>query len=206
MNYCYAYCSDRRMAEKATTLQLLDAPPPDGCKMDNIGGRVRLTVSTRWYAITLATLLFSPWVCIGTIAIWLWILGLTPAWAPQPASPMPLASAIVLYLLVVPFTILAFRALLWTAMSVAGRVEVTFAADQIIVWSGIGSLGRVRRIDFDNPEQIKFKQHSDDGRDSVVALEVHRGGSSTRLVSGVPQDRILWLGAVLKELSSTGSR
>lgn len=142
------------------------------------------------------------WVCIGVIGMWLWILGLTPAWAPQPASPMPLATKIVVYVLVVLSTILAARMLVWVAMSLAGRVEVTVGKNHLIIRSGIGPIGRTRYVDLFKPEQVQLEERIKDGIESVVGVEVRRGESRTKIISSVPEERLRWLVAVLRDLSS----
>lgn len=185
--------------------------PPRGCTITDMVDKMRVRVSTRSVGGAAGLLFFclfwngivSVFVLLAISGLYSNLVGPVPDSFPGPdmgEDPMGLGMSIFLCIFLIPFVTvgaIVFGALL---LSLIGRVDIDIAPDKASVRTAIGPLGWTRRFD---PRQAKkvmigrSKIETNGEHKPLIEIQADR---TVRFGSGLSEQKLEWLQAVLKSL------
>lgn len=203
-------------AEERKAAVLARGDPPRGCGLHDWGDRVSLRVSARSASSALGLLFFCAF-WNGIVSIFLVVLfssilahlGIAlPAWFPSPmgsgpgqSANMPLGMTVFMGLFLTPFVAIGLAMFGAFVVAVAGRVEVRLRGPDGVVFTGVGPLGWKRKFNADAVEAIRFIDSDvevNNRKQRAIAIETPT--KTLKFGSGLPDQRRLWLGGVLKTM------
>ncbi|MFI4881210.1 MAG: hypothetical protein ACIAQU_01350 [Phycisphaerales bacterium JB064] len=209
--------SKKDAAEERKAAALAQGDPPAGCGLHDYGDRVVLRASARSMS-SAAGLLFFCAFWNGIVSIFLVVLfssimahmGVTlPAWFPSPmqssgqgsSSNMPLGMTVFMGLFLTPFVLIGLAMFGALLVSVAGKVEVRLHGPDGVVFTGVGPFGWKRKFDADAVEAVRLTESDvevNNRKQRAIAIETAK--KTIKFGSGMPDQRRLWLGGVLKTM------
>lgn len=200
-------------AEERKAAALAVGDPPGGCRLMDYGDRVTLRVSARSIPSALGLLFFCGF-WNGIVSIFLVVLfssimahmGVTlPAWFPSPmqgsSSNMPLGMTIFMALFLTPFVVIGAAMFGAFLVALAGKVEVRLRGPEGAIFTGIGPIGWKRKFNADAVEAVRFTESDvevNNRKQRAIAIETEQ--KTIKFGSGMPDQRRLWLGGVLKTM------
>lgn len=209
---CRACAVIVRLTDIAENLELSHVDtntPPKGCAVADIGHEQIVTASTRsvggFFGCLFACLFWNGIVSVFVlvnIASTLKHLGLAlPAWFPAPTpSNMPLGMTLFLWVFLTPFIAVGLVIFAGVLLCLAGRIEVRMRGGEGVVFTGAGTIGWRRRFDLSKVARVTLQRSKADS-DSATKTEVLIAADrDIKFGSGLPEERKLWLAAVLQRL------
>ena len=205
--------SSRDAAEERKAAALARGEPPAGCVMTDLGDRVVLRVSARSVSSAIGLLVFCViWngiVGVFVVALVASIMGhmgaTPPGWFPLPklgsGGNLPLAMTIFMGLFLTPFVVVGVMVLGGVLVSLVGKVEVRLRGPEGVVFTGVGPIGWTRRFDADAVEAVRFIEGDvevNNKKQRAIAIET--ATKTIQFGSGLPDQRRLWIGGVLKTM------
>lgn len=202
-------------AEERKAAALAGGDPPRGCALRDYGDRVTLRVSARSIPSALGLLFFCAF-WNGIVSVFLVVLfssimghmGVTlPAWFPNPmgsgsgSSNMPLGMTVFMALFLTPFVVIGAAMFGAFLVALAGKVEVRLRGPEGAIFTGIGPIGWKRKFNADAVESVRFTESDvevNNRKQRAIAIETEQ--KTIKFGSGMPDQRRLWLGGVLKTM------
>lgn len=108
-----------------------------------------------------------------------------------------------LWLFLTPFMVVGTGLVGGVALMVAGRTEAMISGGHVVVFTGIGWLGRRRRFDANDVREVRLDEVSHGRGDDAssrrsVAVELE-GGRVIRFGNGLREDRRMFMAAALRQ-------
>jgi len=131
----------------------------------------------------------------------------TPAWFPPPemnGSAMGVGMTIFLWLFLTPFILIGLAMLAGLFSALGGRTEATIQNGQVVLYTGIGPLGRHRRFSADSVKEVRIddrRWRDSDGdarRTRQIVIEMAEG-KPIKFGSMLREDRMKFVAAAMRK-------
>lgn len=192
-----------------------ELPPPKGCgvKTDGLDTVISATCANKAGAV--GFLLFAAfWNSIVSVfvlaaigSLYTNLVGPLPSWAPTPPgtggssnSPMSLGMSIFMTVFITPFVLVGLF-LVWSfLLALGGVVRVTLHGGSATIFSGVGRMGRTRRVELAAVERVRIHQKLKPSSESEGAYEISLEGAGTpiRFGSMLTKERREWMASAIK--------
>lgn len=190
--------------------------PPRGCWRRDDGVAIRIGASHRSVGGVIGTLfIFGFWNGIVSVFVliciaswWQLLAGPPPHWFPAPVmngSSMGWGMTIFMTLFLTPFVLIGTVLALAVLMTLAGRTEVTLRGPDGEVFTGIGAIGRRRRFDVAQVDNVALRtersRDSDgDVRTSTSIFIERRDEEAIKFGAYLPKKRRMFLAGSVREI------
>jgi hypothetical protein len=189
--------------------------PPKGAWWTNSGAETVVGATHRSLGTAIGALAIGLfWNGIVSVFVLLAIAGTLrqmhvplPHWFPAPnmnGSPMGLGMVIFLWIFLTPFIVIGLAMIGAFLSALAGRTEVRSDHNQVVVFTGIGALGRRRRLQASEVQGVRIDERQwrdsdgDRRRKTCIVLET-RQGKEVRFASMLTPERRKFVAAALRQ-------